>query len=137
MTDGHGETLYGYRLRREQRRVLSYRGGRLAVSAVPGSGKTLTLSLLAARLILEGRIGARGEVLLVTVQNSAVTNISQRIRQILAAQRAPAVGFRVCTLHRLAADILRRRQDLAGHGDNVALGGRVHNGLIVSSRSDR
>ncbi|NLD74846.1 MAG: ATP-dependent helicase [Chloroflexi bacterium] len=114
MSQTQGGTLYGYRLRREQREALAYRGGRLAVSAVPGSGKTLTLSLLAARLILEGRIGPRGEVLLVTVQNSAVVNISQRIRQILAAERAPAVGFRVCTLHKLAADILRRRQDLAG-----------------------
>lgn len=132
MSDGHGETLYGYRLRREQRRVLAYRGGRLAVSAVPGSGKTLTLSLLAARLILEGRIGARGEVLLVTVQNSAVTNIAQRIRQILAAQHAPAVGYRVCTLHRLAADILRRRQDLAGVDDTFSIIDDAESGRLIA-----
>ncbi len=115
------EVLYGYRLRTEQRRILAYRQGRMAVAAVPGSGKTLTLSLLAARLISEGCVGAESEVLVVTVQNSAVANIGQRIRSILQAQKMPPVGFRVCTLHKLAADILRRRQDLAGVDDTLAI----------------
>ncbi|NLX35177.1 MAG: UvrD-helicase domain-containing protein, partial [Chloroflexi bacterium] len=63
------QTLFGYRLRPHQQQVLAYEGGRMAVSAVPGSGKTLTLALLAARLIVEGHIGELGEVLVVTVQN--------------------------------------------------------------------
>ncbi|HHX45239.1 MAG TPA: ATP-dependent helicase [Chloroflexi bacterium] len=113
--------LYGYRLRPRQVEVLSYTGGFAAVSAVPGSGKTLTLSLLAARLIVEGRIGNQGEVLVVTVQNSAVDNIGQRIRGILAEQGLPPVGFRVCTLHKLAADILRQRLDLAGVEEGFAI----------------
>ena len=106
--------LFGYRLRDAQQEIMAYQGGKLAVSAVPGSGKTLTLALLAAQLIVDGKIGDQGEVLVVTVQNSAVTNISARIRQILESEHLPPVGFRVCTLHRLAADILRRRYDLAG-----------------------
>ena len=110
--------LYGYRLRPNQMQVLDYCGGRMAVSAVPGSGKTLTLALLAARLILEGRIGDDGEVLVVTVQNSAVDNISQRIRRLLVEQKLPPVGYHVCTLHKLASDILRERRDLAGVEDN-------------------
>ncbi len=109
--------LYGYRLRPEQARIMAYRGGRMAVSAVPGSGKTLTLALLAARLILEGRIDEESEVLVVTMQNSAVDNIAQRIRRILVENRLPPVGYRVCTLHKLANDILRRRFDLAGVED--------------------
>jgi len=107
-------TLWGYRLRPQQREVLQYTGGRMAVSAVPGSGKTLTLALLAAKLIVEGRIDEDAEVLVVTVQNSAVDNIAQRIRDILDRQRIPPLGFRVCTLHKLASDILRARYDLAG-----------------------
>ena len=114
-------TLFGYRLRPDQADVLDYQGGLAAVSAVPGSGKTLTLSLLAARLIVEGRIGNQGEVLVVTVQNSAVDNIGQRIRGILEEQGLPPVGFRVCTLHKLAADILRQRLDLAGVEEGFAI----------------
>ena len=83
MAESSLRQLYGYRLRPDQAAVLAYSGGRMAVSAVPGSGKTLTLSLLAARLIIEGRIGDEGEVLVVTMQNSAVDNIAQRIRRIL------------------------------------------------------
>ena len=37
------------RLRPAQEAILAYRSGRMAVSAVPGSGKTFTLSLLAAQ----------------------------------------------------------------------------------------
>jgi len=107
-------SLYGYRLRPQQERVLAYRGGRMAVSAVPGSGKTLTLALLAARMIVEGRLSEESDVLVVTVQNSAVANITQQIRRILYSQRLPPVGYHVCTLHKLANDILRQRHDLAG-----------------------
>ena len=37
-------------LRPAQEKILEYENGRLAISAVPGSGKTFTLSLLAAKL---------------------------------------------------------------------------------------
>ena len=37
--------------REEQKLVLSYTGGTMGISAVPGSGKTFTLSALAADLI--------------------------------------------------------------------------------------
>ncbi len=130
--DASGRHLFGYRLRAEQQEIVAYRGGRLAVAAVPGSGKTLTLSLLAARLILEGHIGAQGEVLVVTVQNSAVINIAQRIRTILQSQRVPAVGYRVCTLHKLAADILRRRQDLAGVDNDLIIVDDAETGRLIS-----
>ena len=43
-------------LRPEQSRIAQYTGGLLMVSAVPGSGKTTTLSALAAQLIADGRI---------------------------------------------------------------------------------
>ncbi|MHB1294072.1 MAG: UvrD-helicase domain-containing protein [Anaerolineae bacterium] len=113
--------LYGYRLRPDQVPILAYAGGRMAVSAVPGSGKTLTLALLAAKLIIEGRIGDEAEVLVVTVQNSAVDNITQRIRRILLEQNVPPVGYRVCTLHKLGSDLLRQRSDLVGVEDGFLI----------------
>ena len=62
-----------------QERILAYTGGPMGISAVPGSGKTFTLSLLAARLVerlaAEGRVDDR-EVLIVTFTNSAVNRKS-------------------------------------------------------------
>lgn len=102
-----------------QQRVLNYTGGPMGISAVPGSGKTFTLSLLAARLVErlagEGRLDDR-EVLVVTFTNSAVENFRSRIGNFLREERGllPGVGYRVRTLHGLAHDIVRERPGLVG-----------------------
>ena len=74
---------YQYSPRPAQENILSYRQGRMGVSAVPGSGKTWTLSLLAAEIIKEGLLTSNQEVLIVTLVNSAVNNFSIRISSIL------------------------------------------------------
>ncbi|NLG29503.1 MAG: UvrD-helicase domain-containing protein, partial [Chloroflexi bacterium] len=118
---------FGYRLREQQAEILKYplKGGLLGISSVPGSGKTQILAMLAASLIIDGYLGSDAakdaEVLVVTVQNTAVDQISKRIRQILASENLPPVGFRVCTLHKLASDILRLRQDLAGLEEDFSI----------------
>ena len=99
--------------------ALKYRSGHLAISAVPGSGKTFTLTHIAANLInqLSKRDVARGrEVLIVAFTNSAVNTIRQRIAHILQRDRGllPYSGYRVRTLHGLAHDIIRERPLLAG-----------------------
>ena len=96
-------------LRPAQEAVLQYRQGRMAVSAVPGSGKTFTLSLLAAQLIASGRVnaGAGQQVLIVTYLNASVDNFKNRIRQQLQAQELPMMGFDVRTLHSLGLEIVR------------------------------
>lgn len=105
----------GFSLRPSQREILKYRSGLMGISAVPGSGKTWTLSMLAAQLILSKRLGIDQEVLIVTLVNSAVDNFSQRISQRLREARLlPNLGYRVRTLHGLAHDIVRERPDLAG-----------------------
>jgi len=98
-----------------QKEILSYRNGTMGVSAVPGSGKTWTLSLLAAELIHNGLIASEQEILVVTLVNSAVSNFSSRISNFLEAYgRIPSLGYRVRTLHGLAHDIVKERPDLAG-----------------------
>lgn len=98
-----------------QQEILSYRGGTMGVSAVPGSGKTWTLSLLAAELIRSRRIAADQEILVVTLVNSAVHNFSQRISRFLDEfGLVPSLGYRVRTLHGLAHDIVNERPELAG-----------------------
>jgi DNA helicase-2/ATP-dependent DNA helicase PcrA len=102
-----------------QQAILDYDGGPMGVSAVPGSGKTFTLSLLAGQLVeklaAEGRLDEQ-EVLIVTFTNSAVENFRSRIGQFLREERGllPGVGYRVRTLHGLAHDIVRERPALVG-----------------------
>ncbi|GAB4516171.1 MAG: ATP-dependent helicase [Anaerolineae bacterium] len=108
--------------RPKQREVLSYRGGRMGVSAVPGSGKTWTLSLLAAQLISSGTLKEGQEVLIVTLVNSAVDNFAQRISQFVHQRGLlPYFGYRVRTLHGLAHDIVRERPGLVGLSDGFQI----------------
>ena len=105
------------KLRPAQQEILRYESGRLGVSAVPGSGKTFTLSLLAAQLV-EKLAGSRiidgREVLVVTLTNAAVENFRARINHFIQGKRLLPGGFRVRTLHSLAHDIVRERPGLVG-----------------------
>lgn len=108
--------------RPKQEEVLAYAGGRMGVSAVPGSGKTWTLSRLAASIIASGVLGDDQEVLVVTLVNSAVDNFYQRVNRFVRQfGLLPHLGYRVRTLHGLAHDIVRERPDLAGLGDNFQI----------------
>ena len=105
--------------RPKQREVLNYQGGRMGVSAVPGSGKTATLSLLAAQILASNVLEDDQEVLIVTLVNSAVDNFSARIGSFARDfGLIPNLGYRVRTLHGLAHDIVRERPDLV-HLDNT------------------
>ena len=98
-----------------QQEILSYRSGTMGVSAVPGSGKTWTLSLLASELINRGDLNQDQEVLVVTLVNSAVVNFSNSISAFLKQMGLlPHYGYRVRTLHGLAHDIVKERPELAG-----------------------
>ena len=93
----------------------------MGVSAVPGSGKTSTLSALAARLVAED-LGEDQEVLVVTFANSAVDNFSLRIREeIVSRGLVPGIGYRVRTLHGLAHDIIRERPALVGLSEDFRI----------------
>ncbi len=96
-----------FKPRLNQTEILEYESGKMGISAVPGSGKTHTLSALAAQLILRGKIGNEQEILIVTLVNSAVDNFSSRIAGFVKEARLlENVGYRVRTLHGLAHDIL-------------------------------
>lgn len=107
------------RLRPSQQAVVAYTGGRMGVAAVPGSGKTFTLSYLAAKLVddlaASGRLDDQ-EVLIVTFTNPAVNTFRSRIAHLVQQERGllPYIGYRVRTLHGLAHDIVRMRPSLVG-----------------------
>lgn len=85
----------------------------MAVSAVPGSGKTTTLAALATRLIARG-LPDDGYVLIVTYQNAAVENFRARIGRQLVDLDRPQTGYDVRTLHSLAYQIVQQNPGLAG-----------------------
>ena len=110
------------KLRPKQEEVLEYQGGTMGISAVPGSGKTFTLSLLAARLLAERMIEEEQEILIVTLVNSAVDNFRQRIGGFVRELGLlPNIGYRVRTLHGLAHDIVRERPSLVGLSDGFQI----------------
>ena len=115
MTPANGEVRPSVRLRPKQEQVVDFRSGRMGVSAVPGSGKTFTLSALAARIVSDVPLEDDQEVLIVTLVNSAVHHFRDRVMAFLGDRGLfPHVGYRVRTLHGLAHDILRERPDLVG-----------------------
>ncbi|MGQ9785044.1 MAG: ATP-dependent helicase [Anaerolineae bacterium] len=96
-------------------------GGKMAISAVPGSGKTHTLSYLAAQLVAN-KITEEQEVLIVTLVNSAVDNFRLRIASFIKEMKLlPGMGYRVRTLHGLAHDIVRQRPALAGLSEDFVI----------------
>ena len=111
-----------FKPRPKQQAVLEYAGGKMGVSAVPGSGKTFTLSRLAAELITRDLLADDQEVLVVTLVNSAVDNFDHRVATFVQAQGLlPHLGYRVRTLHGLAHDIVRERPALVGLSDDFQI----------------
>ena len=110
--------------REEQKEVLKYTSGTMGISAVPGSGKTATLSALAADLverILAGKDDVLDysdkaeEVLVVSFSRTAVSNFQARIGDLLRERgMTPGLGYTVKTLHSFAAEIIRGHEHLVG-----------------------
>ena len=108
--------------RPKQQDVLDYPGGRMGVAAVPGSGKTWTLSRLAAAIVASGELADDQEVLVVTLVNSAVDNFYQRVSAFVEESGfLPHLNYRVRTLHGLAHDIVRERPDLVGLAEDFQI----------------
>lgn len=111
-----------FKPRPKQAEVLRYRKGYLGVAAVPGSGKTATLSYLAAQLLNATDLDGGREILVVTLVNSAVHNFSRQINDyVKGTGLLPGVGYRVRTLHGLATDIVRQKPTVAGVDETFAI----------------
>lgn len=108
--------------RPSQKEVLKYRHGLMGISAVPGSGKTWTLSQLAVKLILTIDLEPEQEILIVTFSNSAADNFSTRVgEQLRQNGLMEGFGYRVRTLHGLANDIIHERPDLVGLSNDFGI----------------
>jgi DNA helicase-2/ATP-dependent DNA helicase PcrA len=106
--------------RPNQAKILEYQRGRMGVSAVPGSGKTWTLSLLAAKLVRETKLERGQQILVVTLVNSARGKFEQQVREFLGEDSLGTL-YRVRTLHGLANDIVRERPGLVGLSEDFQI----------------
>jgi DNA helicase-2/ATP-dependent DNA helicase PcrA len=123
--------------RPKQAEVLAYAGGKMGVSAVPGSGKTQTLCALAAGLVARGGLAADQEVLIVTLVNSAVDNFARRVAELVEEMDLlPHVGYRVRTLHGLAHDIVRERPALVNLANDFQIVDERETQFILHEAAD-
>jgi DNA helicase II / ATP-dependent DNA helicase PcrA len=101
-------------LRTGQQGLANWRGGEMAVSAVPGAGKSHSLSVAAAIAIAQNQLHSRKQLVVVTYTRSAAANIKSKIRDRLKDLMLPPGGFVVHTLHGLALNIANSRKELSG-----------------------
>ncbi|KJH70598.1 ATP-dependent helicase [Aliterella atlantica] len=110
-------------LRPGQQQMADWQGGTMAVSAVPGAGKSTGMAAAAALAIAKYQLHARRQLVVVTFTRSAAANIKAKIRNFLREDLSlPPSGFVVHTLHGLALNIASRYPELSGlQLDNATL----------------
>ena len=96
-------------LNENQRTAVDWTEGPLLVLAGPGSGKTLVITLRAARLL---RADADASVLALTFTNNAADEMRERLDKLMGGHADRA---HLCTFHSFAGDILRQ------HGSHVGI----------------
>ncbi len=101
-------------LRGGQQSMADWHGGQLAVSAVPGAGKSTGMAVAAAFAIARHQLHARRQLVVVTFTRSAAASIKAKIRSNLKQLFLPQNSFVVYTLHGLALNIANRHPDLSG-----------------------
>jgi DNA helicase-2/ATP-dependent DNA helicase PcrA len=108
-------------LRPGQRDIADWQAGPLAVSAVPGSGKSTGMAMAAAIAIARHRLNNRRQLVVVTFTRSAAANIKAKIRGYLRDLSLPPGGFTAQTLHGLAWSIARAHPELSGLNQDSVL----------------
>ncbi|WP_081942727.1 ATP-dependent helicase [Myxosarcina sp. GI1] len=100
-------------LRVGQQSLADWQQGEMAVSAVPGAGKSHSLAVAAAIAIAKHQLHSRKQLVIVTYTRSAAASIKSKIRKRLQELSLPPRGFVVHTLHGLALNIASSHRELA------------------------
>ena len=125
-------------LRPGQQSLADWNHGQIAVSAVPGAGKSHSLSVAAAIAIARNQLHSRKQLVIVTYTRSAAASIKSKIRDRLKELKLPPGGFVVHTLHGLALQIANSQKELSGLNlDNVTIMVPTVGHRIIRSAVDR
>ncbi|MEA5472421.1 ATP-dependent helicase [Spirulina sp. 06S082] len=101
-------------LRPGQLNIAEWEGGELAISAVPGAGKSHSMAVGAALAIVRHQLHPRKQLIVVTFTRSAAASIKNKIRENLQKLQLPQGSFVVHTLHGLALHIASRHPEASG-----------------------
>ncbi len=88
-------------LRKEQKDIIDYKTGVMAVPSVPGSGKTFLLSHLALKL--HKGLDSSKKILLLTYMNSAVENFYTRLKSL----DKNIENIHIKTIHKFSLDLIK------------------------------
>jgi DNA helicase-2/ATP-dependent DNA helicase PcrA len=124
-------------LRKGQKELVErYRGGKCAIPAIPGGGKTHCLSLWAVEMIANG-YHKPGKILIVTYMNSAVNNFKQRISAELQKRGINgSKDYFVSTIHGLCLQIIKEKPDLIIANEEFEILDEVSKIHLISSAID-
>jgi len=119
--------------RDDQLPIMEYRGGTMAVPAVPGAGKTFIICNLVCEIIKD-KVHKPGKILIVTFMNSAVNNFKHRISMVLQNKGINASNdYEVMTIHSLALKILKDRPDVMGVNEEFKILDDVNKSLYLNN----
>lgn len=118
--------------REDQLPIIQYEGGKMAVPAVPGAGKTFIVTNLVAKLLEENRQG-KGKILILTYMNSAVNNFKVRIKKILDEKNIEDKNsYEVMTIHSLAVKIIKEKPEIVMLSEDFNIADDLQKTIILS-----
>ena len=101
-----GKIEFNFTPRADQKPVLAYKGGKMAISAVPGAGKTTVLLALVIKLLQNGV--NPDKIFVLTYMDSAAKNFKERIKKICPNLNSLP---NISTIHGLALRILKENNN--------------------------
>jgi DNA helicase-2/ATP-dependent DNA helicase PcrA len=101
-------------LRPGQQQMADWLAGPLAVSAVPGAGKSTGMAVAAAIAVARNNLNHQRQLIVVTFTRTVAANIKGKIREVLQKLGLPPIGYEVYTLHGLALSIALQHRELSG-----------------------
>lgn len=118
--------------REDQLPIIQYEGGKMAVPAVPGAGKTFIVTNLVAKLLEEKKQG-KGKILILTYMNSAVNNFKVRIKKILEEKNIEDKNsYEVMTIHSLAVKIIKEKPEIVMLNEDFNIADDLQKTMILS-----
>ena len=118
--------------REDQLPIINYQGGKMAVPAVPGAGKTFIVTNLVAKLLQEKKQG-KGKILILTYMNSAVNNFKVRIKKILEEKNIEEKNsYEVMTIHSLAVKIIKEKPEIVMLNEDFNIADDLQKTMILN-----